>query len=76
MKVYEPYLPYLAMAMASPYGVIIRTSNIKLSQAHLYAARRNAGDPDMERLQMRPDPLGDPQLLWIIKGEEKEKKNG
>lgn len=76
MKVFEPYIPYLWQALGSRYGIVIRSSNVQLSQAHLYAARKSLGDPDLDRLQFRPDPVYPTELLWVIKGPEKEPANG
>ncbi len=75
-KVYEPYIPYLWQAMSAKYGIKILTSNVKLSQAHLYAARKSLNDPDLDRLQIRPNPRNLTGGIWIIKGAEKEQNNG
>ena len=76
MKVFEPYIPYLYQALAARWGISILTSNVKLSQAHLYAARKHLMDPDLDRLQFRPDPRRPTEAIWILKGPEKEQKNG
>lgn len=73
-KVWEQYIPYLHLAMASTYGIKVRTSNVKLSQAHIYKARAELADPDHKRLQVRPHPKFPNEVLMIIKGPEPEKK--
>lgn len=75
-KVYDPYIPYIWAAMSSRFGVRVVTTNVKLSQAHIYAARKSIGDPDLDRLQVRPDPKDLEGAIWIIKGPKKEEVNG
>jgi hypothetical protein len=65
-------LGYLYQAMASKFGIVLRTDNIPVLRARLYKARAESGDEDLSCLQFRPDPAEPTSLLWIIKGEKKD----
>ena len=62
----EP-LELLYQALHSPLGIEIRSDDVPNALFRLYAARRNSGDPDLDRLQMRRQP--DPSLIWIVRGK-------
>lgn len=65
-----PLMEYLYRALASKYGIEVETDNLPLLRARLYKARADAMDPDLIRLQFRPDPGNLDTRLWIIKGAE------
>lgn len=64
-------LSYLYQAMASRFGIVMRTDNLAILRARLYKARAESGDDDLSCLQFRPDPAAPDSRLWIIKGEQK-----
>lgn len=66
----DELVSYLYQALVSKYGIIVETDNLPILRARLYKARAEAQDPDLARLQLRPDPVSPNTLLWIIKGEK------
>lgn len=58
-------------ALRAEYGVIIQTDNPALTIQHLYAARRKAGDAELQGLSIVQSPTN-PSELWIIKNAKKE----
>lgn len=64
------HIEYLYAALASKYGIAVRTSSVKLLRGRLYLTRAASGDPDLNRLQLRPSPHDPDHLLWIVKGPE------
>jgi hypothetical protein len=60
------YLEYWYMALAHQRGLKLRTSAPDRLLQRLYAARRGAQDPDLDRLSI-VRPL--PDQLWIISRE-------
>jgi len=63
------FVTYLYQAMATKYGITIRTDNLTILRARLYKARAETKDPDLKVLQLRPDPKNPTTILWILKGE-------
>lgn len=53
-------------ALAATHGIIVVTSDRDALRQRLYAARRAAGDPDLDALSLVLSPTDDSQL-WIIK---------
>lgn len=53
-------------ALAARIGIIVVTSDRDALRQRLYAARRAAGDPDLDALSLVLSPTDDSQL-WIIK---------
>lgn len=61
-------LELLYQALASPIGIVVRTSNFSLCQQRFYRARREAGDPALDCLQLRRSPFAPEGEIWIVKG--------
>jgi hypothetical protein len=53
-------------ALASKIGVVIQTDNPDLCIQKLYAARRAAGDPDLDGISIIRAP-NSPNELWLLK---------
>lgn len=64
-------LEALYAALATPLGIVIRTSDFKLAQNRLYAARRNAADPALDVLQFRRSSFSEYDL-WIVNSGTKQ----
>lgn len=61
------YIEFLYRALDTPLGVVIETSDVELLRTRLYAARREAMNPDFRFLTFTPsrsDPKG---ALWIVR---------
>ncbi len=71
MSATDGFPEYLYAGLAAKYGISISASNVPLARARLYKARAELQDPDLARLQFRPDPARPATHIWIIKGEEK-----
>lgn len=63
----ESELELLYRALASPIGIVIAVSDFALAQQRLYKARRESGDPDLDKLQLNRSPFNTDEL-WIVKG--------
>lgn len=50
-------------AHASPFGLLIQTSNFQTMQQRLYKARARLADPSLNDLQFRPSPFPDGNLI-------------
>ena len=66
-------LEILYQAVASPLGLVVKTSDFQLAQQRLYKARRESGDLELDRLQFRHSPHA-PDELWIVKGPDPNAK--
>lgn len=66
-------LAYLFQAMASPFGIVILTTNQELLRQRLYQERKKLNDPLYECLQFRISPSSEGEI-WIIKGNSREEK--
>lgn len=69
MSIAAEYTAYLYQALASKWGIVLRTDNVPVLRARLYKARAEAQDPDLACLQFRPNPYAQDSELWIVKGE-------
>jgi tricorn protease-like protein len=67
-----PMLSYWYQALSSPYGVELICSDIEHTRQHLYRARKESRDLDLDQLGLCISPF-DPSRLWIIR---KDTKNG
>ena len=63
-------LELLYQALASPIGIVVRVTDIERARARLYKAKADARDPALANLQLRKSPLGEPDVIWIVKGGE------
>jgi hypothetical protein len=59
-------LEFLYKALASPFGIVLRTSDVERARQKLYAARREACDESLNALGLTPSPTS-PDELWIVK---------
>jgi len=55
------------MALASPIGIKVPTSDVTRFRARLYAARSAVNDPALSSLQFRDTPGNN--AVWIVKGK-------
>lgn len=62
-------LALLYQALASPYGIVVRSSNVDTLRARFYIERKRHGDPALGRLVLTPSRKS-PEHLWIIKPPE------
>ena len=62
-------LEILYEALAASIGVAVEVSDFERCQQQLYVARRESGDPELQRLQFRRSPYRPEQELWITKGK-------
>jgi hypothetical protein len=60
-------IQFLYSALASPYGVVVRTDNPALLRQRLYSERKKSGDPLLMSItiaESRDDPSSE---LWLMK---------
>jgi hypothetical protein len=55
-------------ALRSPEGIVLRVSDFNAVRQKLYAARKEAMDPELDGLSLVQSPT-DPNELWIVKKE-------
>jgi hypothetical protein len=60
-------LEFLYKALASPRGIVLRTSDVERARQKLYAARREACDEALNALGLTPSPSAPETELWIVK---------
>lgn len=53
-------------ALNEPLGVWIKSSDPLKLKYSLYIARKRAGDPTLDHLQIRTDPEHPESTLWIV----------
>lgn len=58
-------------AVHSSHGVAVEVSNMTTALAHLYKARKESADPELEVLQFRRSPYRPEAEIWITKGMTK-----
>lgn len=58
-------LSILYTALAEPLGLVLRTSDTTRARAALYKARTEAGDPELQALQLRVSPFPDGDLIIV-----------
>jgi hypothetical protein len=66
-------IEYLYQALASPIGIVLEVSDVGIAQQRLYKARRDSGDPELDRLQLRRSPFLPESELWVVKGPRKDR---
>jgi hypothetical protein len=59
-------LEYLYQALRSARGIVLRTSDRERLRQKLYAARRDAGDTDLDVIALVPSPTSEEEL-WLVK---------
>jgi hypothetical protein len=62
----EPILNHWYRALHSPLGIELVCSDAESIRTRLYAARRDAKDPDLEHISICQSPF-DPMRLWLVK---------
>lgn len=62
-------LELLYQALHSPIGIVVVTDNYNLALGRLYKARREAADPELDKLQFRRSPTAPETQIWITKTE-------
>jgi hypothetical protein len=60
-------------AVHSSHGIAVEVSSMNTALAHLYKARKESGDQELEVLQFRRSPYRPEQEIWITKGLTKSK---
>ena len=60
------FIELLYKALTSPYGIVVRTSDVKRLQAKLYAERKAAQDPALDGLSFTPSRTNPAEELWIV----------
>lgn len=60
-------LEFWYRAFASALGVVLRTSDPERMKQKLYAARREALDPDLESIAIVQSPVDPNNELWLVK---------
>jgi hypothetical protein len=66
-------LEALHRALAEPYGIVIRTTNLALTRQNIYQLRKNSGDPDLDNLKVLASPYLPEEELWIVRKDALEK---
>lgn len=61
------YVEFLYRALEAKIGIVILTSDVKLFQNKLYAARRQSQNPEFEALTFAPSRSSPETELWIVK---------
>ncbi len=61
-------LEILYQALGSPIGIEVTAPDVAFAIQKLYAAKRQAGDPDLDCLQFRRCPQAPNERIWIVKG--------
>jgi hypothetical protein len=57
-------------ALASDRGVILRTNDPERAKQRLYAARREAKDPDLDGIAICTSPTAPESELWLVKKKD------
>lgn len=57
----------LYRALDTNFGIEVRTSDPKRCREKLYAARREAGNPQFEQLSVTPGRISPDNTIWIVK---------
>lgn len=60
-------LEHLIRALASPIGIVLRTSSPKGLRVALYKVREASSDPRLTSLAFRPNPLAPESELWVLR---------
>lgn len=59
-------LEFLYSALASPRGVVLKTTDVERARQRLYAARAEANDEALAALALVPSPTSSDEL-WIVR---------
>jgi hypothetical protein len=62
-------------AAGEQYGIVVITDNVPLTLQRLYAARREANDPELFKLHLKRSPI-DESAIWIVKNEFENGEEG
>lgn len=62
-----PLVEFLHRALAAEIGIVVRTNDTDLLRNRLYAARRQAQNPDFESLSLMFSRSAPKTELWIVK---------
>lgn len=68
-------LEYWYQAAGEKYGIVLVTDNVQLTLQRLYAARKEANDPELFKLHIKRSPV-DEDALWIVKNEFNDGEEG
>jgi hypothetical protein len=60
-------LELLYQALAAPIGIACNVNDVQACRQALYRARAKSGTAELQRLQIRVNPLRPSESLWIIK---------
>jgi hypothetical protein len=66
MSAAAPFASYWYAALAARHGIVIETDNVQLLVGRLYTARREAADPDLDRVSILNSPTT-PGQVWLVK---------
>lgn len=66
----NPHLHYWYAALAEEHGIVLATTDRDAMRQKLYAARREANDPELDCLSIRLSPTDDSHV-WIIRNAPK-----
>jgi len=59
-------LEFMYQALRSARGIVLRTTDRDKLRQKLYAARRDAGDADLDAIALVPSPTSEEEL-WLVK---------
>lgn len=59
----------LNRALLAEIGIIVRTDNAMRAKAVLYRFRKELGDPNLMKLQLRLSPDAPDTDIWVFRGE-------
>lgn len=65
-------LHHLQRALESPYGIVVRTSDVPTLRQRLYAERRKVGPSPLDDLILSPSRANPTEELWIINPPKEE----
>ena len=56
----------LYQALGSALGLVVQVEDFDLARSRLYKARQEAGDPDLDVIQLRRSPFTENEI-WIVR---------
>jgi len=71
MEVKEPLINFWYRALHSARGIELVCASAESTRAKLYAARREAKDPDLDKIGITISPF-DPHKIWLLKKENSD----
>lgn len=72
-EIKEPILNHWYRALHSERGVEVLCSDVESVRARLYAARKEARDPDLDQISISVSPIDDGKLWLVKKNPTKER---